>query len=66
MGSWHMLLGLLLLTAASAFDWKPGCTTTDMCGNVSIPCPFGIKQVVAENDNLNKVRNINLERHDDN
>ncbi|XXG39881.1 hypothetical protein AAC387_Pa01g0733 [Persea americana] len=44
MGCWHMLFGLLLLTAASAFDWKPGCPETDMCGNVSIPYPFGIKE----------------------
>ncbi|RWR78973.1 putative wall-associated receptor kinase-like protein 16 [Cinnamomum micranthum f. kanehirae] len=45
MGCWHMLLGLLLLTAAiSAFDRKPDCPDTDFCGNVSIPYPFGIKE----------------------
>ncbi|RWR78978.1 putative wall-associated receptor kinase-like protein 16 [Cinnamomum micranthum f. kanehirae] len=45
MGCWHMLLGILLLTAASAFHREPDCPDTDdSCGNVSIPYPFGIKK----------------------
>ncbi|XXG39885.1 hypothetical protein AAC387_Pa01g0735 [Persea americana] len=44
MGCWHFLVGLLLVTAASAFDREPDCPEQEKCGNVTIPYPFGIKQ----------------------
>ncbi|RWR78992.1 wall-associated receptor kinase 2-like protein [Cinnamomum micranthum f. kanehirae] len=57
MGSGHMLFGLLLLIAASAFNTtsKPSCP--DGCGNVSIPYPFGIQKGCSRSEEFELVCN---------